>query len=256
MPREKTWRWISGAVMIGMLFPFIAFSQPALPKPRTVWDGVYNQAQVDRGFTAYTLFCRRCHGEELTGAQGVLRRPKFLERWREDNLNSLFTLIKNTMPPGRPQAVSSAEYVDIIAYVLNVNQFPTGTSELVPDSLERILILGKDGPRPVPDFALVTVVGCLGLPAESSRWALRNASEPVRTRNPHESSGAELAAAATRPGGAHTFGLLDTINFPGELRPGRWMEAKGFLIRSPGDDRINLTWFRVLRDTCEGPSAH
>ena len=164
---------------IGILFPSIAFSQPALPKPRTVWDGVYNQAQADRGLAAYTLLCRRCHGEELTGAQGVLRSPKFLERWREDNLGSLFTLMKNTMPPGRSQAVSSAEYVDIIAYVLHANQFPAGAGELMPDNLERTLILGKDGPKPVPDFALVTVVGCLAPPAESSRWILKNASEPV-----------------------------------------------------------------------------
>jgi mono/diheme cytochrome c family protein len=240
--------------MMGLLFPLIAFGQPALPAPKTVWDGVYNHAQEERGQSAYALFCSRCHGEDLNGARGVLRGSRFMDRWREDNLSSLFTLMKNTMPPGPREGVNSPEYVDIIAYVLGVNQFPAGSGELTLNDLERILIVGKDGPKPVPDFALVTVVGCLAPPA-NSRWSLRNASEPVRTRNPVESTAAELTAAAARPGGAHTFGLLDTVNFSGELRAGRWMEAKGFLMRSPGDDRINLTWLHTLRDTCDAPGA-
>jgi hypothetical protein len=73
----------------------------------------------------------------------------------------------------------------------------------------------------------------------------------VRTRNPRESSPAELTAAKARPAGSHTYGLLDSVHFPDELREGRWMEAKGFLIRSPGNDRINLTWLKGLRESCE-----
>jgi len=28
------------------------------------------------------------------------------------------------------------------------------------------------------------------------------------------------------------------------------MEAKGFLMRSPGNDRINLTWLKILKPGC------
>jgi len=177
-----------------------------------------------------------------------------MDRWREDNLNSLYTLMKNIMPPGPRGQVSSAEYADIVAYVLSVNQIPAGAGELVPDELERILVIGKEGPKPVPDFALVTVVGCLA-PAANNQWTLTGASEPIRTRSPRESSEPELAAATARSGGSHTFGLLDTVNFPAELKSGRWMEAKGFLIRAPGNDRINLTWLHRLRDSCQGSTS-
>jgi hypothetical protein len=153
------------------------------------------------------------------------------------------------MPPGSRSHISEAEYVDIVAFLLRANDFPAGSGELLVKDLERVMIVGKEGPGPVPDSALVTVSGCLA-PGENGRWTLTNATEPMRTRNPRESSAAEVSAAAARPAGSHTFGLLDSLHFPDELRAGRWMEAKGFLILSPGNDRINLTWLRGLRETC------
>jgi len=250
MLRRQIGRSIDRALLIGIFFALTTSGQTVSPAPRTIWDGVYNQSQQERGSSSYTVFCGRCHGEDLSGTRAVLRNPKFLERWREDNLGSLYTLIRNTMPPGPREVVQSSEYLDIIAYILSTNQFPVGNSELTLKELEQIAIVAKEGPKPVPDFALVTVVGCLTA-GENNRWTLNGASEPVRTRNPRESAAAELAAATARSGGSHTFGLLDTVNFPAELRARRWMEAKGFLIRAPGDDRINLTWLHTLRDTCE-----
>ena len=254
MVRRQTLRSIRYLAVSGIVFPLLAFGQSS-PPPRTVWDGVYSQAQQERGHNAYGSYCSRCHGEDQNGARGVLRNPKFMDRWREDNLSSLFNLIKGTMPPGPRGRVSNAEYVDIVAYLLSVNQFPAGNGELEANDMEHILVLGKEGPKPVPDFALVTVVGCLS-PPEKTLWILTSASEPIRTRNPRESEDAELSAAVARPAGAHKFGLIDTINFPAELRAGHWMEAKGFLIRAPGDDRINLTWLHTLQDTCEATTSH
>ena len=46
------------------------------------------------------------------------------------------------------------------------------------------------------------------------------------------------------------FRLLDTRNFPKETVAGRWVEAKGFLIRTPGDDKLNLTWLRMVGEMC------
>src|SRR5215510_9510156 len=121
MLQRRTRRFIDNPALMGMLLPLIAFGQAATPKLRTVWDGVYNQAQEERGRTTYGFHCSRCHGEDLNGARGVLIGAKFMDRWREDNLNSLFALMKQTMPPGRRGQLSSAEYVDILAYVLEVN---------------------------------------------------------------------------------------------------------------------------------------
>jgi len=232
-----------------MFLPFAGFAQTASPKQRTVWDGVFTKAQVERGVTAYNSNCSRCHGEDLGRLGGVLTGAKFMDRWREDSLSSLFKVIRDTMPPGPRGSMTEAEYVDVVAYVLSMNAFPAGTTDLARTELERILLVGKEGPQPVPDFSLVTVVGCLARDGEKG-WMVTDASEPWRTRNPRESTPSEMLRATTHAGGYHTFHFLDTYEFQDEFKAGRWMEAKGFLIRSPGNDRINLTWLNGLREAC------
>lgn len=242
-------RPISRIHLIGALLPAAILAQPPAAKHKTVWDGIFNQVEVSRGTAAYASYCSRCHAEDLRGLGGVLIGGKFMDRWREDNLRNLFQMIRDTMPPGPRDRLTEAEYVDILAYVLKMNEFPEGSGELAPDEFGRILIVAKTGPQPVPDFSLVTVVGCLSRDA-ANKWMLTGASEPVRTRTPRQSTDAELDAAKVRPGGDHTFHFLDTYEFTEEFKAGRWMEAKGFLIRAPGNDRINLTWLKGLRESC------
>ncbi len=62
------------------------------------------------------------------------------------------------MPRGAPATLSDKTYVDIVSYVLKVNEFPAGAQELRVEDLPRIQLIGKDGPEPVPDFSLVRVV--------------------------------------------------------------------------------------------------
>ena len=42
----------------------------------SVWDGVYTQAQADRGKTAYNESCAACHGDQLTGVRSHRRLPE------------------------------------------------------------------------------------------------------------------------------------------------------------------------------------
>jgi mono/diheme cytochrome c family protein len=224
--------------------------QAAESNAPTVWDGVYAPAQAERGQSAYAWSCSRCHGEDLTGSGNVLRGAKFMDHWREDNLKSFFTAIQTTMPRNAPHSLGDGEYLDIVAYILQANAFPGGAEELTIDALERIRIVAKEGPKPVPDFSLITVSGCL-VQSSADTWMLRNTSDPVRTRNPRESNETELADAAAKPAGQNTFRLLDIRNFPAHAHAGRWVEAKGLLIRAPGDDRINLTWLQTLAESCK-----
>src|SRR6185295_18131296 len=76
------------------------FAQTTPPKQRSVWDGVFSQAEAERGSTAYTSHCSRCHGQNLEKYGAVLVGSKFMEHWREDNVGNLFTRIRETMPPG------------------------------------------------------------------------------------------------------------------------------------------------------------
>ena len=69
--------------------------------PKTVLDGVYTPAQAARGEAAFRSNCASCH--EGTKPEGpLLTAPAFLDHWREDKLDGLFTDIKTNTPGGRP----------------------------------------------------------------------------------------------------------------------------------------------------------
>src|SRR2546422_6651543 len=104
---------------------------------QTVWDGVYAPAQAERGQSAYAWSCSRCHGEDLTGSGNVLRGAKFMDHWREDSLKNLFSTLKSTMPRGAPGSLGDDEYIDIVAYRLQVNAFPAGSEQLTAGALQR-----------------------------------------------------------------------------------------------------------------------
>src|SRR5690242_5643629 len=83
---------------------------------RTALDGVYTDAQAQRGEIAYAQQCARCHGENLEGAGAapMLFTSTFLDRWREDYLSSLFQFIQTNMPlpPGKgPGGLSESQYL-------------------------------------------------------------------------------------------------------------------------------------------------
>jgi hypothetical protein len=118
---------------------------------------------------------------------------------------------------------------------------------LSAERLARIRVIRKEGPGPVPDFALVMVVGCLNAPARGS-WVLARATEPVRSRNPAPSTAEERRRSESLVLGSQTFALMDV--FQGGTDLGHKMEVKGFLIRGK-PDRLNVTSMQMLSDRCE-----
>ena len=218
---------------------------------RTVLDGVYTAAQATRGKAHYEANCQSCHGADLSGGSvRALAGEDFISNWRGVRLDSMFDRVQ-TMPPvtettARVRLADEA-YLDIITYVLEVNGFPAGTEELKPEMLEGILIEGKDGPQPVPNFALVQVVGCLTRGPDST-WVVTDASEPVRTKDPQASTDDELKGVEMTALGTQTFRLLDVYPNP-DAYEGHTVATKGFLIRGP-DDSINVTALESLGSMC------
>jgi len=215
----------------------------------TVWDGVYAAAQAQRGNAAYLEKCAGCHKDDLSGYQGVLKNS-FMRLWREDNLRNLYTIIKNTMPRSAPASLSDGTYLDIVTFILQANDFPAGTHELTMEALPNIQIEEKSGKLEVPDGTLVDVIGCL-LQNSDSSWVLNLASEPIRTRDPNNSSVGQLKAWEAKPLGTRKFGLMDAAVYHPESLKGHKTEAKGFLIKKPSDDRINLTSLQTTESICE-----
>jgi sugar lactone lactonase YvrE/mono/diheme cytochrome c family protein len=117
------------AVGAGVL---IAGQLRAQDGPKSVWDGVYTEAQAERGKAAYTQSCVFCHGPELagTGEAKPLAGPEFLSSWNGLSVGELLDRTRTTMPQQAPASLDRAAYADILAYMLKFNGFPAGQSEL------------------------------------------------------------------------------------------------------------------------------
>src|SRR6476646_7755707 len=191
----------------------LAAGRQAPPSAKTVWDGVYTAEQATRGEQSYKENCARCHGATLEGTSGNgLRGHDFMEKWREDSMGSVFEFISENMPPirrgaGRP-LIPVPTYIDILAFVLSQNEFPAGPNPLTTEGLDSILIQYKDGPRPLPNGALVRVSGCLT--GSGEMWSLTSATEAVRTRTSQTNDYAEFQAAEAAPAGTQNYRLANT----------------------------------------------
>ena len=116
----------------------------------SVWEGVFTEAQANRGRGVYPGACGGCHGRRLNGAPDdpdmlsapPLARAKFLRDWEGRSLATLFEYTRATMPESNPGSLTDKEYVDVIAYMLSVSGMPAGDDELRPDpqSLARAVI--------------------------------------------------------------------------------------------------------------------
>jgi len=113
---------------------------------RSVWDGVYTEAQAMRGERDYGRSCERCHGVDLTGdpttETPALQSAPFVEQWQGKTVKDLFDLIKRSMPADQPDSLTTRAYVDIVAYLMSANHFPSGSQELSrePADLQQIRI--------------------------------------------------------------------------------------------------------------------
>jgi hypothetical protein len=223
---------------------------------KTVLDGIYSDAQASRGQAGYTAVCSVCHGDALEGVSAPeLTGDRFIEHWREDMLDGIYNFIRERMPPGRegsPSPIPDSHYLDILTYILKVNGYRSGANELTPDLVGNVMLVGKNGPQPVPDGSLVITVGCLSQ-ARDGIWVLFNSTEPARTRTSRTSSAAELRASSQKSLGTLIFRLADleaVPDFAPDAHRGHKMQAKGYLVRQPNAERISLSSMELLDSTC------
>ena len=225
-----------------------AFSQ----KLKNAWSGVYTAAQADRGGAVFEMKCARCHeGADVDGPP--LTGDPFIDRWREDTLDGLYSFIREKMPRDSPGKLEPRAYVDVLAFLLSENAIPPGTQELTEQTITATLLTGKDGPQPLPPNALVKVIGCLTEGAGDS-WILTQASDPARVRDANETTAAELAAAASKPLGIRTVDLanLDDLTppFAAAGNKGHKVMVKGVLVRRDATTRINVLWAGSIVADC------
>jgi len=94
---------------------------------RSVKAGVYTAAQADRGQALYRSKCASCH------APNRFTDDFFYQSFAGKPLFEMFDVISDSMPEDNPGSMKKEEYADVIAYLLKLNNFPAGATELPID---------------------------------------------------------------------------------------------------------------------------
>ena len=231
--------------LVGVLFVALATAslvtaQTANPR-RTVWDGVYTEAQAARGTTAYGQSCAGCHALATEGKAPLVGDP-FWKSFAQKNVGDLLEFVSTYMPNGNPGSLTEPTYRDIVALILKSNGFPAGTTELGGNASVSVQIVQKDGRTELPANALARVVGCLT--KNGADWVVTSATTPERAERA-ASSGED----ATRPLGSRTVPLKFVITRLDALAGSR-VAVSGLLIGEGGVDGINVTTVNRVAPKC------
>ncbi len=215
-------------------------AQTASP-PRTVWDGVYTEAQANRGATAFGPSCSGCHTLAAEGKAPLVGDP-FWKSFQQKSVGDLLAYVSANMPNGAPGSLNESTYLDIVALMLKSNGFPAGNIELRRDNIAEVQIVPKDGNTELPADALARVVGCLA--RSEADWVVTRATNPERAE-----SVAPGVDDAARPLGSRTIALKFVVTRLDPLSGAR-VAVTGLLIGAGGADGINVTAVTRVAPKC------
>jgi mono/diheme cytochrome c family protein len=208
---------------------------------RTVWDGVYTEAQATRGAIAFGQKCAGCHALVAEG-KAPLVGDSFWKSFAQKTVGDLLEFVSANMPNGTPASLSASAYQDIVAAMLKANGFPAGATELARNTIADVQIIPKDGTTELPANALVRVVGCLA--RSGTDWIVTNATTPERAERVIASG-----EDATRPLGSRTMALKFVVTRLDPLAASR-VVVNGLLIGAGGADGINVTTVSRVAQKC------
>ena len=98
----------------------------------SVGNAFYTTQQASRGSGLFRNNCVSCHASsEFSGST-------FERRWSNRSVGDIYEFILYSMPDDNPGGLPAQTYADIVAYMLELNDFPAGESEL-PTSMDALL---------------------------------------------------------------------------------------------------------------------
>ena len=218
----------------------LATAQTSAPR-RTVWDGVYTEAQADRGTMAFGRSCSGCHVLAPEG-RAPLVGDSFWKSFAQKTAGELLEYVSANMPNGSPGSLSASTYSDIVAVMLKSNGFPAGTAELGPITIADVQIIPRDGRTELPANALARVVGCLT--RNGADWVVTRATTPERAERIRPAG-----EDATTPLGSRRMPLKFVVTRLDALVGSR-VVVNGLLIGTDGVDGINVTGVSRVAPKC------
>jgi S-disulfanyl-L-cysteine oxidoreductase SoxD len=231
---------MSIALFVALATAGLATAQTSTPR-RTVWDGVYTEAQATRGMTSFGPSCSGCHALAAQG-KAPLVGDAFWKSFAQKTVGDLLEFVSANMPNGSPRSLSESTYSDIVALMLKSNGFPAGNTELRRDTIANVQIVQKDGRTELPADALARVVGCLA--KSGADWVVMRATNPERAE-----SVAPGVDDASRPLGSRTIPLKFVVTHLDPLAGSR-VAVSGLLIGAGGMDGINVTTVNRVAQKC------
>ena len=123
---------LAGVLATGGLLGAALGAQAPAASTASTTSGIYTAAQAKRGEAVYNDSCAKCHLDDLSGGASSppLKGDEFLKGWVGKSLGALFDETKMTMPFDSPGSLTSAQYADVLAYMLSASKFPAGEKEL------------------------------------------------------------------------------------------------------------------------------
>ena len=224
----------------------LAAAQNDVTTRKTVRDAVYTSAQAERGQQVYEANCVSCHLAEMdgsanptAGARGApLVGTRFVQDFGEAKVSALFNKMKRDMPSGKPGTLTDQEYLDVAAYVLQRNSFPSGAAEMTVEIADSTWIPGAGGAEGLANYTLVSTVGCLQ--QDSSRsWLLTDAGSLRKTED-----------GISESTGSFTFRLLDAISYNPDALNGRRVRVTGHMVRLGAEIRVNVAALEMTGAAC------
>lgn len=214
---------------------------------RTVWDGVYTDAQAQRGRGFYAEHCASCHGGSLEGAEHrPLKGDRFWATWQDTTVDRLLGHVSTNMPHSEDGSLKgtlgAAVYADIVAHLLKTNDFPAGTTELNASSATGIRIVRKDGSGELPNGSLAHVVGCLEK-GTGRNWKLVKGSRAARVVDGQN-------ADRNTPLGDREYALMFVLT-PLDKFVGHKMSVRASLMGEGGAQGLNVTTIESISSTCQ-----
>ncbi len=126
------------------LFPVADQDGKARSKHKKV-PALYTEDQAAKGALAYYQNCAMCHGPLLDGQSGgysgpALKGAEFADPSYDFHLSDIFNFVAKLMPAATPGSLTHEQDVQIMAFILQQNGYPSGSNELVYESAEKSMV--------------------------------------------------------------------------------------------------------------------
>lgn len=106
--------------------------------------GLYTEDQATRGRGVFEDVCTECH------TTSEFRGRTFQADWGRRSVYSFYRTVRSTMPDDNPGGLADQVYLDVTAYILDMNGHVVGAAELTADSPMREFRIDPEAARREP----------------------------------------------------------------------------------------------------------